>query len=145
MCFASFVIVLPPARVLVADDDPELLESLSEALTSLGLDVVRASDGAQLIDRVADDGPFDLVVTDIAMPWMTGLRAMRAARLAGLGIPLIVMTALRDDNISRQVSAIGAKLLRKPFEIAELESVAAKMLAQRRAPVGDGSQRDESH
>jgi two-component system cell cycle sensor histidine kinase/response regulator CckA len=132
--FASFVIVLFHARVLVADDDPELLESLSETLTGLGAEVIQASDGAQLIDQMADNGPFDLVVTDIAMPWMTGVSAMRAARLAGFGTPLIVMTALRDDTIPRQVAALGATLLRKPFEIAELESAVGKILAEHRAP-----------
>jgi two-component system cell cycle sensor histidine kinase/response regulator CckA len=89
---------------------------------------------------MADNGPFDLVITDIAMPWMTGVRAMRAARLAGLGMPLIVMTALPDDSIPSQVRALGATLLRKPFEIAELESAVANILAQRRAPVGAGKE-----
>jgi len=134
--------MLPHARVLVADDDPELLESLTDALTSLGAEVVQAKDGAQLIDQMADNGPFDLVVTDIAMPWMSGIRAMRAARLAGLGLPLIVMTALRDDDIPSQVAALGATLLRKPFEIGELESLAANILAERRAPAGAVARRD---
>lgn len=70
------------------------------------------------------------------MPWMTGVRAMRAARTAGLGAPLIVMTALQDDSIPSQVKALGATLLRKPFDITELETVAAKLLAERREPAG---------
>jgi DNA-binding response OmpR family regulator len=125
-------------RVLLADDDPDLLETLSETLTCLGAEVIQASDGAQLIDQMADNGPFDLVVTDIAMPWMTGVSAMRAARLAGYGTPLIVMTALRDDTIPREVASLGATLLRKPFEIAELESAVGKILTERRAVVRQG-------
>ena len=135
--------MLSSARVLVADDDPELLEAVAEALTRLGADVIQASNGAQLIEQLADKGPFDLVVTDIAMPWMTGVRAMRAARIAGLGTPLIVMTALRDDSIPAQVRAVGATLLRKPFELAELESAAAKLLAQRRVPAGRSDDKSE--
>ena len=134
--------MLTRARVLVADDDPELLEAVAETLTRLGADVIQASNGAQLIEQLADQGPFDLVVTDIAMPWMTGVRAMRAARIAGLGTPLIIMTALRDGSIPDQVSALGATLLRKPFELAELESAAAKLLAQGR--VLAGRSKDES-
>jgi len=80
---------------------------------------------------MADHGPFDLVVTDIAMPWMSGVRAMRAARTAGLGMPLVVMTALRDEGIAAEVKSVGATLLRKPFALGELESVAAKLLAKR--------------
>jgi len=122
---------LSGARVLVADDDPQLLESVAEALTRVRADVVQATNGAQLIEHMADHGPFDLVVTDIAMPWMSGVRAMRAARTAGLGMPLVVMTALRDEGIAAEVKSVGATLLRKPFALGELESVAAKLLAKR--------------
>ena len=45
------------ARVLVADDDPELLEVVAEGLTHLGADVMRASTGAELIDRLAENRP----------------------------------------------------------------------------------------
>jgi CheY-like chemotaxis protein len=127
------------ARVLVADDDPELLDVVAEGLTHLGADVIRASTGAELIDRLAENGPFDLVVTDIAMPWMTGLRAIHAARTAGIGTPVIVMTALRDEELSAQVKALGvnAVLLEKPFDLSDLESIAAKLLARRRRkPLG---------
>jgi CheY-like chemotaxis protein len=135
----SMIRMLSGARVLVADDDLELLEAIADALGRLDADVVRATNGAELIDRLADSGPFDLVVTDIAMPWMTGVRAMRAARLAGLGMSLIVITGLRDPTISAEVRALGrnAALLRKPFEMSEFESVASKLLAERRRePVG---------
>lgn len=122
--------MLPDARILVADDDPDLLETVSEALERLGAEVVRAESGAELIEKLADEGPFALIVTDIAMPWMSGLQAMASARTAGLGGAVIVMTALKDDRIPAQVHALGRKavLLRKPFELAELESLAATLL-----------------
>ena len=62
-------------RVLVADDDAELLEVVADTLIRLGADVIRASTGAELIERLAEYGPFDLIITDVAMPWMTGLQA----------------------------------------------------------------------
>lgn len=131
--------MLSGARILVADDNPELLDAIADALGRLEASVVRAGTGAELIDRLADSGPFDLVVTDIAMPWMTGLSAMHAARTAGLGMSLIVITGLRDKTLPAQVKALGqnAVLLRKPFDIRELESAALKLLADRdRHPVG---------
>jgi len=139
MLVARTVAVPLNARVLVADDDPELLDVVAEGLTHLGADVIRASNGAELIDRLAENGPFDLVVTDIAMPWMTGLRAIHAARTAGVGTPVIVMTALHDKELSARVAALGgnAALLKKPFELTDLESIAAKLLAhRRRKPLG---------
>jgi two-component system cell cycle sensor histidine kinase/response regulator CckA len=119
------------ARVLVADDDPLLLDAVAESLTRMGADVVRAESGAELIDQLADEGPFDLVVTDISMPWMSGLQAVHSARTAGLGTSVIVMTALRDERIPAQVKALGehAVLLRKPFELADLEAVASALLS----------------
>src|SRR5215510_9097635 len=124
--------MLPGTRVLVADDDPELLDAISDALTRLGADVARSRNGAELIENLADKGPFDLVVTDIAMPWMTGVQAIHAARSAGLGTPVIVMTALRDEGIAVRVKALGknAALLHKPFALAELESLVTRSLAR---------------
>ena len=124
--------MLPGTRVLVADDDPELLDTISDALTRLGADVARSRNGAELIDNLADKGPFDLVVTDIAMPWMTGVQAIHAARSAGLGTPVIVMTGLRDEGIAVRVKALGknAALLHKPFTLVELESLVTRFLAQ---------------
>jgi CheY-like chemotaxis protein len=125
--------VLADARLLVADDDSELLEVIAAALTRLGATVTLAKNGAELIEHLAADGPFDLVVTDISMPWMTGVRAMHAARTTGLGTPVIVMTALRDPSIPARVAALGrnAALLPKPFNLADLESLASRLLAQR--------------
>jgi CheY-like chemotaxis protein len=127
--------VRPGLRVLLADDDAQLLEALAEALEQLGAHVIRAHNGGELIDRLAESGPVDLIVTDIAMPWMTGLSSMRAARTAGLGMPVVVMTALRDETILKEVTALGrnAALLRKPFHIRELESAIEQLLSGQEA------------
>ena len=131
------------ARILVADDDADLLEVVSEALTNLGADVTRAANGAELIDNLAEKGPFDLVLTDIAMPWMTGISAMNAARTAGLGMSVVVMTALADTAIPSRVKALGgnASLLHKPFTLTQLESVVSKLLAHRRGDLTHASRR----
>ena len=123
--------MLPHAHVLVADDDPLLLDAVAEALTTMGADVRRATSGAELIDQLAHAGPFDLVVTDVGMPWMSGLQAIRSTRAAGLATSVIVMTGLTDERIPAQVQALGkdALLLRKPFELTELEAAASMLLS----------------
>jgi CheY-like chemotaxis protein len=128
--------VLDGQRVLVADDDPLLLATVAEALTHLGAKVTRAASGAELIEQLGNEGPFDLVVTDVSMPWMNGLQTMQAVRTAGLGTPVIVMTALADERLPSQIRALGenALLLRKPFELSQLVAAASKLLAQRRTP-----------
>jgi CheY-like chemotaxis protein len=115
---------------LVADDDLALLRAISESLEASGATVTRACNGAELIEALGGDGPFDLIVTDVAMPWMTGLQAMCSTRYAGLTTPVIVITALKDPEIPEHVRALGdgAVLLRKPFGLDELEAAVARLL-----------------
>lgn len=115
--------------MLVADDDPDMLEAVSDALADLGYDVAQVASGAGLIDRLASDGPFDLIVTDISMPWMDGLKTLRSIRTAGVTTPVIIMTALRDPHIPSHVHALGsnAVLLQKPFALSELADAAATL------------------
>lgn len=120
----------PHTRILVADDDPEVLGAVAEALGRRGAEVVRAESGSDLILRLAEDGPFSLVVTDVSMPWMNGLEVMNSVRCAGMQMPILVMTASKDPRIPDQVRSLGhhARLLRKPFGIRELESAVTDLL-----------------
>lgn len=120
---------------LIADDDPELLRMVGEAVEQLGVDVKTAMTGGDLIEQLADSR-FDLVITDVSMPWMTGLQALHSARTAGLATPIVVITASRDDKIAAQVAALGenATLLRKPFGIDELHAAIHDVLHDHGAP-----------
>jgi len=120
----------PSTRILVADDEPDLLQSVAAALRQHGAEVVCAASGAELITRMADEGPFALVVTDISMPWMSGLHAIHSARYAGLATPILVMTASTDPKIDEQVRALGRDvlLLRKPFVLDDLVQAVERLL-----------------
>jgi CheY-like chemotaxis protein len=122
--------VTPYRRVLVADDDPEMLAAVAAALARLGCDVVQVQSGAGLVDRLAGEGPFDLIVSDISMPWMDGLKTLRSVRTAGVATPVIMMTALGDPQIPTGVQALGSNaiLLRKPFELDQLEAAVTTLL-----------------
>lgn len=118
-------------HALVADDDPEMLEMVSGIVSrEFGASVSRAATGSELLDLVASDEPFDFIVTDISMPWMTGLQVMHSARAAGLPVPVVVMTALRDPSIAAQVDSLGdrARLLRKPFTFEDLVAALHQVL-----------------
>jgi CheY-like chemotaxis protein len=109
-------------RVLVADDDPEMLEMVAGiAKRELHADVERATSGHELLEMLAD-GDWDLIITDISMPWMTGLHVMHSVRTAGLPVPVVVMTGMKDADLPEQVKALGdrARLLHKPFTLQEL-------------------------
>ena len=122
-------------RVLVADDDRELLEAVTTAVERIGAEVVSVQTGGELIEHLADDGAFALVLTDLAMPWMNGLQAMRAARNAGLDTPFVVMTALDLAQVGKMIAAAAAgavvAVLRKPFELAELEEIVRRVIEKK--------------
>jgi CheY-like chemotaxis protein len=117
-------------RALVADDDIEMLNLVSKVLVQFGADVVAVDAGGELLDKLADGSGFDVIVTDISMPWMTGMQVMHSARTAGLPVPVVVMTALRDPSLPDQVRSLGprAELLFKPFSIDELHAALEKCL-----------------
>lgn len=118
-------------RVLLADDDRDLLEMVSRVLGRLGLEVIVASSGAELLEKIGEQGPFDLVVTDVSMPWISGLQVMHSARTAGMRCPIIVITALQDLRTADQVATLGTEVrrLNKPFSVGELEDVVRASLA----------------
>lgn len=119
--------------MLVAEDDEDLLQTVATALEEHGASVVRAKSGGSLVERLADDGPFALVITDVALPWGSGVRAMSLARAAGVETPVLVMTGLRDEWLPTEVLALGQNvaLLHKPFGLDELHDAIERLLAKR--------------
>ena len=119
-------------RALVADDDPDMLHFVGDLVAETGADVTVATTGHELLDRIAEDGPFDFIVTDIGMPWMTGVQVMQSARTAGLPIPVIVMTGMRGTKVLEQVEALGGytALLLKPFSMSELTAALHAAIAE---------------
>lgn len=111
-------------RVVIAEDDEDMRNVLSELVSGLGVDVATASSGGDLIVLLTDDGPVDLLITDVRMPWMTGFQVALSARNSGMGIPIIIVTAFPDDALRAQVDHLGsAVLLAKPFRPEELLSL----------------------
>jgi CheY-like chemotaxis protein len=110
-------------RALLADDDADFLDVVVRVTEHVGIQVVRATSGHDLLDKLANGGRFDVVVTDIAMPWMTGLHVMHSARGAGWTRPVIVMSGLHDGKTRDQVAALGPRVmfLLKPFSFRDLE------------------------
>ena len=115
-------------RVLVADDDPTMLSAVCHALELIGYEVTRAEDGDEFLQRVAEFGPFDLIVTDVAMPWMTGLQVAHSVRAAGIDTPIVVMTALAVVPNAASLLGPNALILRKPFGMDRLRSAIHQLL-----------------
>jgi DNA-binding response OmpR family regulator len=110
------------ARILIVEDEPNIVESLSFILRRAGFDVETATDGAQALDRVRRQ-PFSALVLDIMLPGMNGfdvLKAIRADR-ALAALPVIVLTAKGQADDRRTAEAMGASaFITKPFSNAEV-------------------------
>lgn len=110
------------ARILVAEDEPSIAQSLDFILRRADFDVDLVSDGAVALDMIRR-GSYRAVILDIMLPGMNGfdvLRAVRAdARLAAL--PIVVLTAKGQASDRKTAETIGASaFITKPFSNAEI-------------------------
>src|SRR3954468_274005 len=95
----------PGARVLVAEDDQRLRESLGRVLTFEGYSVRFASDGAEALACVAEE-PADVIVLDVMMPNVDGLTACRRLRANGDRTPVLMLPARHE--VSDRVAGLDA-------------------------------------
>jgi two-component system response regulator MprA len=110
----------PSSRVLVAEDDRSVRESLVMALGVEGYDVEAVTDGAQALEAVGRQEP-DVIVLDIMMPVLDGLTVCRRLRAGSSRTPILMLTARHE--ISDRVSGLDAgadDYLAKPFSLDEL-------------------------
>jgi EAL domain-containing protein (putative c-di-GMP-specific phosphodiesterase class I) len=110
-------------RVVVADDDENLLRALSRTLERAGHHVVRLNDGRTACEQIAGMDPrdVDVVVTDISMPGADGLEVMRAAHKLDPDLPVLLMTGMPTVETAVQALERGAyRYLLKPVDPAVL-------------------------
>ncbi len=113
-----------PSRILIVDDEPDIVAYLEHLLGALGYQTLAAGNGKEAIDRVAAESP-DLILMDVTMPVMDGIAACGAlkgkdeSRLT----PIIIMTALggMDDRV-RGIEAGADDFLIKPVDNRELKA-----------------------
>jgi two-component system KDP operon response regulator KdpE len=118
-------------RILVVDDEPQILRTLRKSLAINQFDVRTASDGESAMDLFRDWSP-DLIITDLSMPLMNGLDLCRAIRKLSQ-VPIIVLSVKGEEKIKIEALDIGADdYITKPFSIDEL--LARIRATMRRAP-----------
>ncbi|GLZ43090.1 histidine kinase [Actinokineospora sp. NBRC 105648] len=111
-----------PARVLVADDNADMLQYLTRLLRSGGYQVTAVVDGQEALEQVRANAP-DLVVSDVMMPRLDGLSLVTALRAESrtAGVPVLLLSARAGQEASIEGLAAGADdYLVKPFAAADL-------------------------
>jgi two-component system chemotaxis response regulator CheY len=118
-----------PPVVLVVDDDPDILEALSEILEAEGYAVRKARNGQEALERL-NGSPPQLVLLDLMMPVMDGYEFSRRLRASphGTQIPIVVLSADRNVGArAREIGAVGH--LAKPFELNDLLEIVKTTLS----------------
>lgn len=107
-------------RILIVEDDPQLLEHLRSALCSQRYIVDTAEDGEAALDRIFDN-PYDLILLDIMLPTVDGFEVLKEIRDAKIRTPVLMLTAKGavEDRI-RGLDMGADDYLAKPFSMAEL-------------------------
>ncbi len=111
-------------RILLVDDDINIIKALSKGLILLGHDVLAAENGSQALEIVRNATP-DMIITDIFMPEMDGFELMRAVRQEYPGLPVIALSGggagLSPDLFLRMTQKLGVtRTLLKPCSLTEV-------------------------
>lgn len=115
-------------RILVADDEPDIVLSLSERLRWLGHDVIVARDGLAALTAV-ESHSVDLAFLDVGMPRLSGIETLKRIRQRWPNLPVIILTAYGTIRLAVEAMKEGAvDFLTKPFEPGQLDSVVATAL-----------------
>jgi two-component system alkaline phosphatase synthesis response regulator PhoP len=127
-------------RILLIEDEPGLLMTLTDRLLSEGFAVETATDGEAGLERALAE-TFDLIILDVGLPRKNGFDVCRDLRQRRIGVPIIMLTA-RGQVVDKVVGLkIGADdYVTKPFEMMELLARIEALL--RRVPAGQGAAGD---
>jgi len=120
-------------RILIADDEPDILKVLKEVMVRNKYTVDTATDGEDAYN-LAKDTDYDCIILDIMMPAMDGLQVVSKLRADGCNTPILLLTAL--DSLNDRVKGLdtGADdYLAKPFAISELEARVRALLRRSEA------------
>ncbi|MCT2339078.1 response regulator transcription factor [Corynebacterium sp. p3-SID1056] len=128
-------------KILVADDEQAVRDSLKRSLRFNGYEVCLAQDGEEALDMIRTEEP-DLTILDVMMPKLDGLGVCRTLRSSGYDRPVLMLTA--RDGVSDRVAGLDAgadDYLPKPFALEELLARVRSLLRRARAD----SIEDNSH
>lgn len=119
--------VLGTGRVLLCDDDELVRRSLVRVFERAGYQTMSFGDPAALLEELDPHTEFDILVTDVLMPGMTGDELARRLQEVRPGLPVVFMSGYTDDV---RIDALGGRLLHKPFGSAEVVRVVQETLAK---------------
>jgi two-component system OmpR family response regulator len=119
-------------RVLIVEDDPDLLVVLRVNLTAIGVEPILAGDGRTAIARIQSERP-DAVVLDVMLPGIDGWSVLEDLHAMGDPVPIVVCSAKKDFEDMERARELGASgYVIKPFDIDRLVDAVMEALGRSR-------------
>ncbi len=117
--------------ILVAEDEPMLLKTIELKLKKKGYEVIATADGREAIEKIEASSP-DMVITDIMMPFSSGLEIISLVRQKiKKKIPIIILSAIEQEKVVLEAFELGADdYITKPFSLNELTIRVKKLMIQ---------------
>ena len=117
-------------RIMVVDDDLDLVETLTRSLRKMRYDVIGMTDGKEALDRLKDDHhEIDLMVTDYRMPNMNGLQLLRNLRKENIFLPVVLMTGYADKRLVEDfMNSGGNGYIEKSFLMEDMAQIISKAM-----------------
>lgn len=130
------------SRILIVDDEEAMRSLVARAIALDGHTILTAADGGEALDLlVAENGRFDLLLTDIKMPMMDGIALALATARDYPDLPILLMTGYADQRERASgLEAIIHDVITKPFSIADIRAAVAGALAAASAPASQAAQ-----
>ena len=124
-------------KILVCDDDKEIVDAIDIYLSSEGFQIIKAYDGYEALDYL-EENEVDLMIVDVMMPGLDGIRTTRKVRETS-SIPIIILSAKSEDNDKILGLNIGADdYITKPFSPSEMVARVKAHLARYERLIGSG-------
>ena len=120
-------------RILLVDDEPAVMEMAARLLKRLGYKVTSQTDSVSALEVFrSNPGEFDLVITDYAMPKLTGLDFARKVLRIRPDMPILLCTGFSEKITPDSVKELGAELLTKPYGMTQISEMVRKILDARK-------------
>jgi DNA-binding response OmpR family regulator len=121
-----------PSKLLIVDDDKEIQSTLKAFFIQKRYEVFSASDGLEGLKLLETEEPgFDLVITDLVMPNISGVGLIAIIKKKFPGLPVIAITGWGEHPEALAAEVQADQVLEKPFELSELEKSLKKLLSSK--------------
>ena len=128
---------MPKARILIVDDEKNIVSSLTGILVDEGYEVAKTGDGIEALEIIQTDPP-DLVLLDIWLPGMDGIEVLKTVKAYHPDIEVLIMSGHGTIDTAVKATKLGAQdFIEKPFSLERITQSIEDVLSNKRSSTGE--------